>query len=180
MIILGIGSNVGDRLGFLAKAVAIINKTVMAVTETSPIYESPALLKEGAPENWNKPFLNMAIAGETHLSPEDLLKEVKKIEKALGRKEVGTWAPREVDIDILAYGTLSVEGDGLTIPHVGLCTRPFALLPLADVAPNWQYPVEGAFKGKTAFEISSQLFSDTSGAVKTELKLEKSDSELVA
>lgn len=180
MVILGLGSNVGDRLDYLAMAVRELNKSVLVVTEKSPIYESQAILKEDSPADWNKPFLNMAIAGETHFSPEELLKEVKRIEKKLGRKEIGTWAPREIDIDILAYGNKSIQTDGLIIPHVALCTRPFALLPLADISPNWQYPVEGAFKGKTAYEIASELFVSSKDAIKTELNLDEATAKLVA
>jgi len=169
MIILGLGSNVGNRLQNLAKAVHIISKTVLAAVEVSPIYESEAVLRPDSPDDWNQPYLNMAVVGETHLSPLELLKEIKMIEKTLGRKDAGTWAPREIDIDILAYDSLVKEDEGLCIPHKELCRRAFALLPLADVAPNWRYPAEGAFKGKTAYEIASQMFdSSTTEAVKTD------------
>ena len=172
MIILGLGSNVGNRLQNLAKAVSVIRKTVLAATEISPIYESNALLKSGSPSEWDLPYLNMAIVGETHLSPLELLKEVKMIEKTLGRQDVGTWAPREIDIDILAYECLVVNEENLVIPHQELCKRAFALLPLADVAPNWQYPAEGAFKGKTAYAIAQEMFVEGPAvAVKTDLQL---------
>jgi 2-amino-4-hydroxy-6-hydroxymethyldihydropteridine diphosphokinase/dihydropteroate synthase len=173
MVILGLGSNVGDRLLNLAKAVSIITKSVLAGVEFSSVYESGAVIKPNSPESWNKPFLNMAIVGETHLSPTELLKEIKIIEKMLGRNDIGVWSPREIDIDILAYGSLSINTEALTIPHKELCKRPFALLPLAEVAPNWQYPTEGAFKGKTAYEISHQMFlCGAPEAVKTEYSLE--------
>ena len=179
MIVLGLGSNEGDRLQNLRSAVAAISKSILAGVETSSIYESVATLKPGSPDEWNKPFLNMAVAGETHLSPNELLKNIKMMEKTLGRQDRGVWAPREIDIDILAYEDKAVNTDELIIPHKSLCTRPFALLPLADVAPNWQYPAEGAFKGKTAYEISEQLFLNTKEVVKSEYEI-TADATLVA
>ena len=124
MIILGLGSNVGNRLTYLSKAIHILSKTVLAAVEVSPIYESSAVLQAGAPEDWNKPYLNMAVCGETHLSPTDLLKKLKMIEKEIGRKaRGGVWAPREIDIDILAYGDKSIQTAELTIPHASLFKR---------------------------------------------------------
>jgi 2-amino-4-hydroxy-6-hydroxymethyldihydropteridine diphosphokinase len=176
MIVLGLGSNVGDRLAYLSKAVSILNNSVLAALEVSPIYESEAILSSSAPADWNSPYLNMAVCGETHLSPQELLKTIKRIEKNVGRQERGVWAPREIDIDILAYGSQWINTSELTIPHKDLYKRPFALIPLVDLAPNWQCPVAGAFKGKTAYEICHQLFEGTSSIAKTDLKLQTADS----
>ncbi|MCE3231964.1 MAG: folP [Rickettsiaceae bacterium] len=179
MVILGLGSNVGDRLDYLSKAVSILGKSVLAAIELSPIYESPAVLNPGAPEDWNKTYLNMAVCGETHFSPLELLKAIKMIEKSVGRQDRGVWAPREIDIDILAYDSNFIDTTELTIPHKNLYKRPFALMPLVDVAPNWQCPVPGAFQGKTAYAISDELFGVAPGIVKTELKVSV-DSKQVA
>jgi 2-amino-4-hydroxy-6-hydroxymethyldihydropteridine diphosphokinase/dihydropteroate synthase len=176
VIILGLGSNYGDRLEHLTKAVNRLTKTAITAVETSNIYESVAVLKSGSPDTWNQKFLNMAIRGETHLSPSELLKQIKMIEKELGRQDRGVWAPREIDIDILAYDDLAIDNDELTIPHKHLYTRPFALVPLAELAPNWQCPVEGAFKGKTAYDITDQLISSNNEElIKTEYKVTISD-----
>lgn len=166
MIILGLGSNVGDRLANLSIAVKLINENILAGTRLSPIYETEALLKPGSPDSWNQPYLNMAVMGETHLSPTNLLTHIKRIEKTLGRQDIGTWSPRTIDIDILAYGSEVIESDLLTVPHKDLCRRPFALIPFTDLAPNWQYPVKGELYGKTAFELSAQL-----SATKTDYKV---------
>ena len=172
MVILGLGSNVGNRLKHLSAAINILGRSVLAAIEMSPIYETKAVLKEGSPDNWSDKFLNMAVVGETHLSPSDLLKNIKMIEKEIGRQDRGIWAPREIDIDILAYKNLAIETDELIIPHKHLYKRPFALVPLADIAPNWQCPVEGAFKGKTAYEIVNQLFSGAADIKKTDYQIE--------
>lgn len=180
MVILGLGSNVEDRLKHLAEAVDILAEHVLAAVSISPIYESDALLKSGSPEEWNKPFLNMVITGDTHMKPLELLNIIKRIEHKMGRNNVGVWSPREIDIDILAYGDECIESDVLTIPHKDLCKRDFALLPLADVAPNWQYTANGAFKGKTAFEISNQLFGDNANAKQTSYELDLVHAGMIA
>jgi 2-amino-4-hydroxy-6-hydroxymethyldihydropteridine diphosphokinase/dihydropteroate synthase len=144
MVILGLGSNCGDRLGFLRTAIQKLKATHPSsdidVLAISPLYESDALLPENAPESWNQPFLNLCILCKTHLDPLALLKKIKGIEEQLGRQKRERWAPREIDIDILAMGHLVFESADLKIPHPSLLNRPFALLPFADIAPDWKFP----------------------------------------
>jgi 2-amino-4-hydroxy-6-hydroxymethyldihydropteridine diphosphokinase/dihydropteroate synthase len=149
MIILGLGANEGNRIAALKKAVEALS-TILTEIQVSPLYESEALLPENAPADWNKPFLNQAVAGETALAPLRLLETLKKIEQTLGRIDRGRWSPREIDIDILAYHDEVIETADLTIPHKALLERDFALIPLAQVAPHWRYPVPGPDYGKTA------------------------------
>lgn len=165
MIILGLGSNIENRLKFLNEAVKMLGEDVMTAMELSPIYESSAILKPGSSEEWDKPYLNMVIIGETHLTPQALLTNVKCVERRVGRKPRGTWEPREIDIDILAYGDQTIESNELQIPHKELCSRPFVMVPLADIAPNWRYPGNGECKGKTAYEMS--LMADMTKLKKT-------------
>lgn len=156
MIVLGIGSNIGDRASYLKKAIDLLSRNISNI-RVSSVYETDALLPSNAPAAWNKPFLNMAIAGETHLTPEALLKEIKKIERALGRKtDSPRWSPREVDIDILTYGSKVHSSQDLTIPHLRLLERPFALIPLAEVAPDWAYPVPGRYFKQSARQLAAQ------------------------
>jgi len=106
-VILGIGTNIGDRFFFLQRAVNLIVKDkLISNVNVSSIYESKALLPDDAPQDWEKDFLNMAICGFCKLQPLDLLKKIKLIEKTIGRKDRGFWSPREIDIDILALGML--------------------------------------------------------------------------
>jgi 2-amino-4-hydroxy-6-hydroxymethyldihydropteridine diphosphokinase len=100
----------------------------------------------------------MAVAGETNLTPKALLTEVKAVERALGRKPREHWSPREIDIDILAYGAEVINAPDLIIPHAHLLKRDFALVPFADIAPDWVYPA-GAQYGKTARELAGSLAS---------------------
>lgn len=171
MLILGLGSNIGERLQYLESAIHYLSESVLRITAVSNIYESPALLKDGAPEDWNINFLNMAIMGETHMLPQELLKHIKSIERKVGRQDRGIWAPREIDIDILAFDSLCINESNLKIPHAGLCERAFALLPFADIAPNWIYPVAGKFKGKTAYNIAEVLGANDTKRTSHQLSL---------
>ena len=99
------------------------------------------------------PFLNQVIAVETHLPPRELLAVIKHIEADLGRKPAARWAPREIDIDILAYRDELMVTDVLTIPHPAMDERRFVLEPLAEIAPAWRHPV----LGKTASEMLEAL-----------------------
>lgn len=155
MVILGLGSNVGDRLQHLRKALAAIRSLPdFKIEKISPLYVSEALLPENAPANWNMPYINFAIRGKTNLQPTELLKLLKNIEWTIGRKpEIRHWGPRILDVDILAWDQEIIESDVLTVPHSNLQKRPFALWPLADVSPFWTFPLPGPNHGKTAEEM---------------------------
>jgi 2-amino-4-hydroxy-6-hydroxymethyldihydropteridine diphosphokinase/dihydropteroate synthase len=151
MIILGLGSNSGDRLDNLRGAYLALKKNKkLKIIAASPLYQSDALLPKSADQDWNRFYLNLAIQIETSLSPLECLHQIKEIEKNLGRKKSKRWAPRVIDIDILAWEEKVIESDNLTIPHLGLCDRPFALWPLADLAPNWIFPCQRKDKNQTA------------------------------
>src|SRR3990167_2402508 len=166
MIILGLGSNVGDRLKHLRTAIQFIKDLEsLTVQHVSPVYHSQALLPENAPAHWEQPFLNLAIRCKTHLDPVSLLQKMKQIEMAMGRENTHAthWGPRVIDIDILAWESLTVKDPDLTIPHPQLTVRPFALWPLADLMPLWQYPVVGTNYGKSAAELVEGWGSRFSG-----------------
>jgi 2-amino-4-hydroxy-6-hydroxymethyldihydropteridine diphosphokinase/dihydropteroate synthase len=157
MVILGIGTNLGDRLTHLRNALVAIKKiTGLSVARVSPVYISDALLPENAPQSWDIPYLNFAVRCETQLNPYELLAQLKKIERQLGRTPEKNWGPRVIDIDLLVWDDLIQYDSQLHIPHEHLHLRPFALWPLADVAPNWIYPLPGPLQGKTAAELAQQ------------------------
>lgn len=155
MVVLGLGSNIGDRLANLRKAVDAIQEIpALSIQQISPVYMSDALLPENAPSDWDQPYLNLALRCETTLAPLDLLKTLKNIEWSIGRKpEARHWGPRIMDIDILALDDTIIVSDPLTVPHESLLSRPFALWPLADVAPMWRFPLSGEQQHKTAAEL---------------------------
>lgn len=155
-VIFGLGSNVGDRTAFLRYAVSEL-RTHFGEVICSGVYESAPLLVPNAPAEWNKPFLNMAVSTLTTDSPVSLLAIAKSIEMTLGREDRGKWAPREIDIDILALGNTVLKSRTLIIPHAELLKRDFALIPLAEVAPQWRFPQAGPYQGAPAQEIVKKL-----------------------
>lgn len=165
MVILGLGSNVGDRLTHLRKALNQLRLIPeIKIKHVSPLYLSDALLPDNAPPDWDLPHLNLAIACETTLTPFALLDKLKEIEWSIGRKpEVRHWGPRILDIDILTFDDQIISTERLTVPRDNVLERPFALWPLADLAPLWIYPLPGKFQGQTAAQIAEQWGSRFSG-----------------
>jgi 2-amino-4-hydroxy-6-hydroxymethyldihydropteridine diphosphokinase/dihydropteroate synthase len=166
MIILGLGSNLGDSLNHLRAGLKLI-KQIRETTllNVSPIYISDALLPENAPLDWNTPYLNLAVSLKTRLPPLGLLKELKKIEEKIGRRPtVRHWGPRVLDIDILAFDDLIIQSEVLTVPRENLQERPFALWPLADIHPFWVFPLEGPNLGRTAAHMVEVWGSRFSGS----------------
>lgn len=143
MILIALGSNVGNREAMLAQAREVLPMFDVSVVAESRLYETPALMPEGAPKDWDIPFLNQVIAVETHLAPRALLAVLKHIEADLGRKPSARWAPREIDLDLLAYDEAILADDFLTLPHPEMDQRRFVLEPLCDIAPDWVHPVLG-------------------------------------
>ena len=170
-IILGLGSNVGNRQSYLKQAITKLEEyNVLKNIVVSKIYKSKAVLPDGAPVDWDMNFLNMAIMGECDLDPRDVLQRVKVIETEIGRVDRGFWSPREIDIDILLYGNLNIISEDLTIPHKFMLERDFALLPINDLAPDWIYPREGVFYKQTISDIIKRnLFDSNSESVDLEL-----------
>jgi len=156
MVVLGLGSNIGDRLEYLRAATQRL-ASLMTDMRFSAIVESPAMLPAGATAEHDHPYLNMAVAGTTDITPRELLVAIKAIEREVGRVPRGFWGSREIDIDILAMGTLTLQEEDLIIPHYGLLKRSFALIPLMQVAPNWRYPVPGEYYNQTAEQIVATL-----------------------
>lgn len=134
-VFIGLGSNVGDRLRWIRRAVeALRGAEGIEVTEVSQVYETLAV---GPPQ---PDFLNAVVAIECELSPHELLEMVKGIESQLGRSPGERWGPREIDLDILLSGDGSVDMPELQVPHPRLTSRAFALLPLLEIAPDAELP----------------------------------------
>ncbi len=126
MIYLSLGSNIGNRLNNLALAISFIKNRFLQNSKCSIVIETEAILPFNGPLDWNKPFLNMIIAGETSLSPYEILQELKNIEKEMGRPQnYEKWSPRVIDLDILYYNDLVIDTYDLIIPHPQLEHRDF-------------------------------------------------------
>ena len=167
MVILGLGSNLGDRAIHLKRAISRLSRGSGAIlhdVRLSRIYESQALMPPGAPASWDLPYLNCALSGETSLGPHALLRRVQEIERSLGRQDHEQWAPRPIDIDILWWNGSEVRSDDLTVPHPEILNRPFVLEPLRDLIPSTVLDgvtVE-AHAGRVAARASSAQMRDAS------------------
>jgi 2-amino-4-hydroxy-6-hydroxymethyldihydropteridine diphosphokinase len=136
---LGLGSNVDDRIGMIARAVACLScPGDVVVRRLSSMYETRPWGEER-----QRDFVNAVVEIDTHLSPKDLLARVKCIERDLGRRPGARWGPRSIDIDILFYGTRLVAEHDLMIPHPYICERAFVLAPLVEIAPDLVHPATG-------------------------------------
>ena len=141
MIYLGLGTNCGDRRSFLTTAIEQLKQGGFRIHARSPIVESPALLKADAKPQWNQPFLNLVLAGETLLSPDEMLNLAKSIEQAMGRDLTAPrWSPRNIDIDLLLWHQQKINTPALTIPHPEMHKRAFVMTPLMHLAPHLQLP----------------------------------------
>lgn len=123
-----LGSNLGDRQGFLRLGVAGLGN----VTAMSDVYETDPV---GGPDDQG-PFLNMVVQVETSLDPFALLRRCQRIEAEAMRQRVVHWGPRTLDVDIVLFDGVRMSGDLLTIPHPRYAERRFVLAPLADIAPE--------------------------------------------
>ena len=152
---LGLGSNIGDRLGMLRSAVRSLQREGMTILAASDVYETPPWGVTDQPL-----FLNACVVAGTELSPEDLLLFLKETEKKLGRKEALRWGPRAIDLDILLYDNLLLDSPALSIPHLQLHERAFVLRPLADIVPDWKSPRSGQTVAEMAEDIDPKVMAE--------------------
>lgn len=146
---LGLGSNQGDRLAELRRAVASVSALPgVAVTAVSSVWET-----EHVGPDRQDPYLNACIGVRTSLAPLVLLDALKALEAAAGRPAEGHRRPRPIDLDILLYGDIVVSGDRLRVPHPELRRRAFVLEPLAEIAPGLQCPDSGETIGQACAKI---------------------------
>jgi 2-amino-4-hydroxy-6-hydroxymethyldihydropteridine diphosphokinase len=144
---LGLGSNVGDRRGHLAAAVAALPAHGVTVTATSSVYET-----EPVGEVLDqRDFLNACARVETDLEPEGLLDAAKAVERELGRAPGGVrHGPRPIDVDVLLLGDREHASDRLTLPHREVRSRRFVLVPLLELDPELRLPDGSALRDALA------------------------------
>lgn len=130
------GGNLGDREQNLSKARSLINEQCGTIVSTSSLYETAAWGKTDQPS-----FLNQALALDTSLNARQLIRRILKIEKMMGRIRDEKYGPRLIDIDMLLFNNEKHNYQFLKIPHPEMQNRRFALLPLAEIAPDIVHPV---------------------------------------
>ncbi|MDD5313179.1 MAG: 2-amino-4-hydroxy-6-hydroxymethyldihydropteridine diphosphokinase [Dehalococcoidia bacterium] len=144
---IGIGSNLGDRSGYITRALTLMSKKLDIKAISSPYETEPEGYRE------QPDFLNTVVKAETGMSARDLLKFLKSIEEKLGRRPSFPNAPREIDLDILFFGDSVIEQLDLFIPHPRLHTRAFMLVPLMELNPELAHPA----LHKTVKELLDEL-----------------------
>ena len=153
-VYLGLGSNLGDRCGNLSRAIDALEARGIGIVRVSPVVESPALLPDSAPSEWNLPFLNLALECSVECGPEPIRRWIDEIQTEFGRDNSSHWSPRPIDIDILLWGRERIVTERLTIPHRDLIRRSFVLAPLTALAPRLTVP---GGDGRTMIEHSIAL-----------------------
>jgi 2-amino-4-hydroxy-6-hydroxymethyldihydropteridine diphosphokinase len=143
MAAIALGSNLdskyGDRAANLREAVHRI-EALGEVQAVSSFYDTEPVGYLDQPR-----FLNGALVLETEFAPDELLRELLRVEQAMGRERARavTKGPRVIDLDLLLYEDCVMESEELTLPHPEIQRRRFVLEPLAEVAPDWVHPVLG-------------------------------------
>jgi 2-amino-4-hydroxy-6-hydroxymethyldihydropteridine diphosphokinase len=153
---IGIGSNIGDRLGYIKRALGEMGRLPdTELVAVSSVYDTLPVGTIGQPR-----FLNAVAELSTGLEPLKLLRSLLSIELECGRVRDGTWGPRTVDLDLLLYDDLVMDTEELTLPHPRARERAFVLVPLAELEPDLVFPGET----ETASEWVA-AFGDLSGKV---------------
>ena len=150
---IALGSNIGDSETYLNEAVEKIGQIPTCTVEKVSSY----LVTEPYGVTDQPDFLNACLKMRTLLYPEELVKELNRIEKEAGRERIIHWGPRTLDLDILLYDDIVLEEDDLCIPHVEMHKRSFVLEPLAEIAPYKRHPVYGKTVREMLEEIQAQL-----------------------
>ncbi len=152
IVYLSLGSNIGDRVGFIQQATSLLSSNEnINIVSTSSFYESEPWQMDS--ENW---FVNAVIQISTTFMPETLLTECQKIETFLGRKRQAgnpNYTDRTIDIDIVCYDNQILNTPELTIPHKYFHKRAFVLVPMLEIAEDFVHPVFG----KTVEELFEDI-----------------------
>lgn len=132
---LALGSNLGDRLDTLQRAVDLLHvRPGIDVVRSSRVYETEPV---GPPQ---PAFLNAVVEVRTDLEPHELLKETQAVEDELGRVRAERWGPRAIDVDVLTFDERTIDEPELVIPHPRMHERGFVLVPLGELDPDPMLP----------------------------------------
>lgn len=134
-----LGSNLGDRIGHLEQAQALMADIMGMVEIVSRVYQSPSWGYSS-----DHVFYNCCILMRTRLEPLSLLETALQVEHGMGRvRQGGGYSDRIIDIDLLIYGEHVLDHPTLILPHPRMHERRFVLVPLAEIAPDLLHPVSG-------------------------------------
>jgi 2-amino-4-hydroxy-6-hydroxymethyldihydropteridine diphosphokinase len=129
---LGLGSNIGDRVGNIEEAIERVTAdgAVTLVARSRFYRTAPWGVTD---QDW---FVNACVTVRTEVSPRELLRRCQAVENDMARVRTRHWGPRNIDVDILTYRNLKIDEPDLIVPHPRIAERAFVLVPLKDVAPS--------------------------------------------
>lgn len=132
-ISLSLGSNIGNRVKNLNRAISMLGDRGLYGIKVSSFYETE-------PQGYREQdyFVNCALIAETDLDPQELLKVTQGVERDMKRVKLFRWGPRIIDVDILTYEDVELESEMLTIPHPRMLERSFVLTPLTELLPEYK------------------------------------------
>jgi len=135
-VFIGLGANLDDPIAQVRTALDELSRLPETrLVAASPLYRTPPMGPPGQPD-----YVNAVAELATTLAPHALLDELQQLERAHRRVRAERWGPRTLDLDLLLYGATTIVDARLEVPHPGLATRAFVLLPLADLAPDLEVP----------------------------------------
>ncbi len=161
---LSLGTNQGDKLQNLQKAVDMIAKKAGRINKISSVYKTGSWGFEGSD------FFNICISLITELNPEELMISLLEIEKSLGRLRDGSdnYSSRIIDIDLLLFENKIIDTKILTVPHPRMLNRKFVMVPLAEITPDTVHPVT-----KTTISQCLNSCTDNTEVIKTDLRIKQ-------
>lgn len=137
---IGLGSNLNNPVAQVTEAIAELNTLPeTALHSYSRLYQSSPMAGMDQPD-----YVNAVARVDTSLEPHTLLEELQAIETAHGRVREERWGARTLDLDLLLYGSITIDTPDLIVPHPGVGEREFVLYPLYDIAPDLEIPGLGA------------------------------------
>ena len=164
MILIGVGSNMpgpwGTPEATVGRVAAELDRGPVRVTRVSRSLRTTPFGVTDQPD-----FINAVLAVETDLAPTALLLDLQALERRAGRHRAIRWGPRTLDLDILDFrGLVLDDPSGLVLPHPGIAERPFVLVPIIEIAPEWRHPVNGL----TAAEMLAKVALSQGGVLSGE------------
>jgi 2-amino-4-hydroxy-6-hydroxymethyldihydropteridine diphosphokinase len=143
VVVIALGSNLGDRRAHLEFAVERLSSIIHAVRVSGIAETEPFDVPDAQP-----PYLNAVVVGETDLEPDALLEQMLAIERKRGRERPSVRAARTLDLDLILYADRIIDTPNLQVPHPRFREREFVLGPLKEMAPDVRDPVTGLSMGE--------------------------------
>ena len=150
---IGLGANLGDAVSTLQQAIRDIAALPGVMLQAASGFYGSQPVAASGPD-----FVNAVIQVLTQHSAETLLHRLQTLELAAGRERPYPNAPRTLDLDLLLYGNAQIDSPRLTVPHPRMLERAFVLVPLAEIAPEWESSARqvAALPGQGVWRIQSE------------------------